>query len=134
MAELFLNNGLVAKHFGNRPYLGRRIRGHTKRVYTGVRFAAAWGQGKFIPHEQTVDMVISLHWIKGDNQNGLWRVEATQGFEDIALEWVGQNCGAHFITSGAFAALKKPPAPSVKRRKPQPVAKWNRLPQKVDNG
>jgi hypothetical protein len=122
--ELWLLNALVVKHFGAFPNKGRCIKGHTIRSACGIKYKQAWGNGKFVPHEITVDMVISLQWIRGNNQEGLWKVTATKGYEDIALEWLMDHCQ---IKSD------KP----TKRRKVQgraKIAKWGRLPMKVDNG
>lgn len=122
--ELWLSNALVAKHFGSHPHRGRRIKGHTLRSACGIRFAQAWGKGKYVPHEMTVDMVISLQWIKGDTQTGLWRVTATKGFEEIAVKWILDNCQIKPVAQQR----------SIKRKRRVQVAKWNRPPMKVDNG
>jgi hypothetical protein len=124
MTDLWLDNKLVAKHFGTNPEKGRRIRGHTIRSSCGIRYKAAWGNGKFIPHEMTVDMVIALRWIGGDNRKGLWRVEADQYHYDTAIRWLIDNC-----------QIQPPPrVHSIKRRGRTQVAKWGRMPMRVDNG
>lgn len=126
MAELLLNNALVSKHFGATPNKGRRIKGHTIRSSCGVRIKQNWGRGtEFVPQEVTVDMVIALHWVKGNNQEGLWRVTASQGYEEIAIEWLLEHC--------QIKLEKRPRARSIKQRRPA-LARWGRSPDKVDNG
>src|SRR5882672_1527971 len=123
--ELWLRNALVVKHFGITPNKGRRIRGHTIRSACGIRLKQAWGKGtEYIPHEMTVDMVISLHWIRGNNQDGLWCVKATQGYEEIALNWIMENC--------QIQPDKPAKRRSIKHR--AHVVRWGHLPIRVDNG
>lgn len=122
---LWLDNSLVAKHFGKNPERGRRIRGHTIRSECGIRYKSAWGKGKFVPHEMTVDMVISLRLVKGNNRKGLWEVGADASHRQVAIDWLLDNCQIK-------PEQRKPH--SIKHRGRTKIASWGRVPMKVDNG
>jgi len=119
MDEVWLNSALVAKHFGKRPHLGRRLPITMKR-YTGIKWSQ-W-KGKFVPFEQTVNVVVALTPVRG--KKDMWRVSVDPKYYETAMQWLLTTVGAEV-------------PPKTKRHYTRPrrakLANWGRLPMKVDN-
>jgi hypothetical protein len=132
--EIWLNSALVLKHFGQRPWLGRRLRLHTMRSTAGVRWKqrrVKTKQGNWIPigepelvrHELTVDAMIALNPVIG--KRNMWRVSITEGFYEEAMKWLLENCSA--------TAPAKKPRRYIKAKRIK-VTQWSKMPMRVDNG
>lgn len=109
---LYLNPKKVLKHFGQRPWLGRRIRGYNSKSSCGVKYkpkiipskdgfiikkddpvdvARGHYLGKWVPNEITVDLVISLRIVS--NKPNFWEVNVSnEKYREQAELWLVDNC------------------------------------------
>src|ERR1700719_2730739 len=130
MKVIWLDSKLVFKNFGTSlkdGRLQRRLRGLTQRSTAGVRWKRKWaGAPELIRNELTADATISLIPVKGQPQ--MWYVDVQAQYMDQVVEWLRFTCGD--LVPKAAKRVNNSDR-SVQRTS---VAKWGRMPLRIDNG
>lgn len=108
---IYLDPKLVIKHFGTRPWLGRRIPVTVMR-HTGI----VWRQfsKKYVPKPHEVQVVIALVPIRG--KQGFWELKVDPQYETEAMRWLDQ----------AFNPPKPPPRGAYNKVRGAAAGKWQR--------
>lgn len=89
MTILWLNNSKVAKLFGTRPHLGRRIRLYTKRITTG-NLAHKVVFGREIPDKDAFrEVSVALKPVRG--QPGFFKVMCEPQYREMIEMWCVDN-------------------------------------------
>jgi hypothetical protein len=87
MTILWLNDAKVLKHFGPRPWLGKRMRLKTINTTAGI----VWRQfgKKYVPNPITVEATLVL---KKTTKPGFWEVIVADQWREDAEWWLVENC------------------------------------------
>lgn len=84
---MYLNDAKVARHFGVRPHLGRRLPHKLKRVTVGVRWSLP--KRDYVPDDNVlVAPTVALQCLG----RGKWRVSVADEYRAYAVNWLADNC------------------------------------------